>query len=123
MFFSISLKIAIILNMITILASLIVCFANRNSRIVTEMESIAHQCRWAGILYFVFAWFTGDGSFTAHGRTTYTEVAYWMLLVSIGWLIVFGISTMARLWSKHDTYNVRSLATGIIYFIIAYLLQ
>lgn len=124
MFFDISLKIAIVVNVVAIISNCALCFVNSNYKaIVDQLKAITIQCRWVGVLYFTFAWFMGRGSLVDSERTTYDQVAYWLIISSIGWLVVFGITLVSRLWDGEDKLSSKALTIGIIYFVLAYLLH
>ena len=123
MFFSISLKIGIVLNIIAILFNLVVCFVSNEYKWYDQMHKISTQCRWIGLIYIVLAWFMGDGAVLASGRTTYAQVAHWMSIFSVGWIVVFTISLFSKLWSSGEKMTNKALWTALLYFIVAFLIH
>ena len=123
MFFNISIKIAIVVNIIAIISHVAVCFTDTTSNRSGQFREITRQCRWIGLLYFIFAWFMGDGSLVSSGRTTYEQVAFWMLVASIGWLIVFAVTLLSKFCGKEDVLGSKALMMGVVYFLLAYLLH
>lgn len=123
MFFNISIKIAVAVNIIAIVSHLALCFTGSTSNRSGQFKEITRQCRWIGLLYFTFAWFMGDGSPVSSGRTTYEQVAFWMLTASIGWLIVFAATLISRFSGKGDVLGSKALMMGVLYFVLAYLLH
>lgn len=123
MFFDISLKIAIAVNVVAIIANGALCFMKDHYRVMDQLKGITVQCRWVGVLYFIFAWFMGNGSLVDSGRTTYDQVAYWLIISSIGWLFVFIFTLVSKLWNSDDTLSSKALFIGITYFVLAYLLH
>lgn len=89
MFYNISLIIGIVLNFIAILSNILICFVNDENKWNGQMKIISTQSRWIGLVYIVLAWFVGNGEIVSAGRDTYAQVAHWMQIFSIGWIIVF----------------------------------
>ncbi len=122
MFFNISLKIGIVLNIVALLSNVALCLTCAK-RIWREVSEISIQCRWIGLLYTVMAWFMGEGTVLSSGRNTYEEVAYWMSIFSVGWITVFIITLVAKIWSDGDKLTKKSLSCALIYFAVAYLVH
>lgn len=123
MFFGISLKIGIALNIIAILFNMCVCFVSNEYKWYDQMQKISIQCRWIGLVYIVLAWFMGDGTILASGRTTYAQVAHWMSIFSVGWIIVFTVSLISKLWCSGEKMTNKALWTALLYFIVAFLIH
>lgn len=123
MFFSISLKIGIVLNIIAIVSNLVVCFISNEYKWYHQIHKISTQCRWIGLFYIVLSWFMGDGTVLSSGRTTYAQVAHWMSIFSIGWIIVFTVSLFSNLWSNGEKMTNKALGTALLYFIVAFLIH
>lgn len=123
MFFSISLKIGIVLNVIAILTNLGVCFISNEYKWYEQVEKISIQCRWIGLIYIILAWFMGDGVILSSGRDTYAQVAHWMSIFSVGWIIVFTVSMFSKIWSKGDKMTNKALGAALLYFVVAFLIH
>lgn len=123
LYFNISIKIAIVITTIAIVLNIALCFIKSNFNVMNQLKSIITQLRWIGTLYFLFAWFMGNGSKLASGRTTYEDVARWLLFTSVGWLIAFVFTLVSKLWSSEDKLSGGALVCGIIYFVLAFLLH
>lgn len=117
MYFDISIKIALIISVIALVSNVALCFIKSGYNISSQLKEITVQCRWIGLLYFVFAWFMSDS------KTVYQQVAQYMLFVSIGWIIVFVLSSVSKFWSNGDKLGKKALGMGIMYFVLAYLLH
>lgn len=116
-------KIAIVVTVIAMLSNVVLCFVQSNHNLINQLKSMVSQLRWIGTLYFVFSWFMGNGSKVASGRTTYEQVAYWLLIASVGWLIVFVLTLISKTWNREDKLGSGALLCGISYFILAFLLH
>ncbi len=123
MFFEISLQIAIIVNVVAIIANVILCFVSSNDRVMEELKAITVQCRWVGVLYYTFAWFMGNGSMTDSGITTYDLVVWWLFVSAIGWLFAFVFTLVSGLWNYRDRLSSKAFVMGTTYFVLAYLLH
>ena len=117
MYFDISIKIALIISVIALVSNAALCFVKSGYNISSQLKEITVQCRWIGLLYFAFAWFMSDA------KTAYQQVAQYMLLVSIGWIIIFLLSSVSKFWSSGDKLGKKALGMGIMYFVLAYLLH
>lgn len=84
---------------------------------------ISTQCRWIGLIYITLAWFMGDGTIVASGRDTYMQIAHWMQIFSIGWIVVFVVTLFFRLFNQNDKMSNKALGSALIYFIVAYLIH
>ena len=123
LFYNIAIKIAIVVSGIAIFSNVALCFVNGNDNLMEQFKSIITHLRPIGTLYFAFAWFMGNGSRVASGRTTYEDVAYWLLVVSVGWLLVFAGTVLLNIFNRQKIFNSGSLKYGILYFIFAFLLH
>ena len=117
MYFDISIKIALIISVIALVSNAALCFIKSGYNISSQLKEITVQCRWIGLLYFAFAWFMSDA------KTAYQQVAQYMLLISIGWIIVFVLSSVSKFWSSGDKLGKKVLGMGIMYFVLSYLLH
>lgn len=122
-YFNISMKIAIGITAIAMISNVVLCFAQSNYNLINQLKSMVSQLRWIGTLYFGFAWFMGNGSKVASGRTTYEQVAYWLFIASVGWLIIFVLTLISKAWNREDKLSSGALLCGISYFILAFLLH
>lgn len=123
MFFSISIKIGIILIIIAILSNIILCFVSSGYKWYDQIAKISTQCKWIGLLYIVLAWFMGDGSVLSSGRDTYAQVAHWMSIFSVGWIIVFTLSLFSKLWSNGEKMTSKALGMALLYFVVSFLIH
>lgn len=123
MFYNIALVTGIALNCIAILTNILICFINDENKWNGQMKIILTQCRWIGLVYIALAWFVGNGEIVSAGRDTYAQVAHWMQLFSVGWIIVFIVALFSKLWNKNENMSGRALASALIYFIAAYLIH
>lgn len=123
MFFDIALKAGLILNAVSIVSNAVLCFLKSSNKYEYQLRLLAKQCRWGGVIYFVFAWFMGDGSILASGRNTFSEVAYMMQTISLYWLGVFLLTLFCKIWISKDNMSKTSLITAICYFVIAFLIH
>lgn len=123
LFYNIAIKTAIAISGIAIVSNIALCFVNGNYNLVEQLKSIIIHLRPIGTLYFAFAWFMGNGSRVASGRTTYEDVAYWLLVVSVGWLIVFAVTLLSKIFNREEIFNSGSLKYGVLYFVLAFLLH
>lgn len=123
MFYNISLIIGIVLNFIAIISNILICFVNDENKWNGQMKIISTQSRWIGLVYIILAWFVGNGEIVSAGRDTYVQVAHWMQIFSIGWIIVFGITLFSKLWNKNENLSGKALASSLLYFIVAYLIH
>lgn len=122
-YFNISMKIAIGITVIAMISNVVLCFVQSNHNLINQLKSMVSQLRWIGTLYFGFSWFMGNGSKVASGRITYEQVAYWLLIASVGWLIIFVLTLISKAWNREDKLSSGALLCGISYFILAFLLH
>lgn len=122
-YFNISMKIAIGITVIAMISNVVLCFVQSNYNLINQLKRMVSQLRWIGTLYFGFSWFMGNGSKVASGRTTYEQVAYWLLIASVGWLIIFVLTLISKAWNREDKLSSGALLCGISYFILAFLLH
>lgn len=123
MYFSVAIRIGIVLTFISIIANVVLCFVSNEYKWATQIASISKQCRWIGLVYIFLAWFMGDGSMLSSGRDTFGQVAHWMSIFSVGWIIVFVVSLLSKLWTDGDKMSGSALATALIYFIVAFFIH
>lgn len=116
-------KIAIGITVIAMISNVVLCFVQSNYNLINQLKRMVSQLRWIGTLYFGFSWFMGNGSKVASGRTTYEQVAYWLLIASVGWLIIFVLTLISKAWNREDKLSSGALLCGISYFILAFLLH
>ena len=102
---------------------MILCFVNDENKWNGQMCVISTQCRWIGLIYITLAWFMGDGTIVASGRDTYMQIAHWMQIFSIGWIVVFVVTLFFRLFNQNDKMSNKALGSALIYFIVAYLIH
>lgn len=123
MYFSIALRIGIALTFISIITNLIFCFVSNEYKWAAQIASISNQCRWIGLVYIILAWFMGDGSMLSSGRDTFGQVAHWMSIFSVGWIIVFVVSLLSKLWADGDKMSGNALVTALLYFVVAFFIH
>lgn len=123
MFYSIALITGIALNFIAIISNILICFMNDGNRWNGQMRTISAQCRNVSLIYIALAWFVGNGEIVKSGRDTYAQVAYWMQLFSIGWMIAFVITLFSKIWKRDENLSGKALISALLYFVIAYLIH
>lgn len=120
MYYDISIKIALIISILALVSNAALCIMKNNLHnvnIISQLKEITLQCRWIGLLFFVFSWFSVNVS------TQFQEIAQYMLIVSIGWIVVFVLSSISKFWNSGENFGTKALGMGIMYFILAYLLH
>ena len=123
MYFSIALRVGIVLTVISIIANVVLCFVSDEYKWAAQIGSIAKQCRLIGFVYIILAWFMGDGSILSSGRNTFEQVAHWLSIFSVGWIIVFVVSLLSKLWADGEKMSGNALAAALIYFIVAFFIH
>lgn len=123
MFYNISLIIGIVLNFVAIIFNILVCFVDDESKWNGQMKIISTQCRWISLVYVALAWFVGNGEIVSAHRDTYSLVAHWMQIFSIGWIIVFIVTLFSKLWNRNENLSGKALGSALLYFVIAYLIH
>lgn len=122
MFFQISFIAGSILELIAILCSIAVCFMN-GGHTEAHFTTISSQCRMAGAVYLVLSWFLGDSHTGIFGRDTYAAVSWILLILAVGWFLVFFLSVLSNLWSTGEKKWRSALAWSIVCFLLGYLLH
>lgn len=123
MFYNIALIIGIVLNFIALLSNLLICFVNDENKWNGQMKIISTQSRWIGLVYIALAWFVGNGEVVAGGQNIYAQIAHWMQIFSIGWIIVFMVTLFSKLWNKNENLSKKALTFALLYFVVAYLIH
>ena len=123
MFYNISVIVGIILNFIAIGSNILICIVNDENKWSGQMKIISTQCRWIGLVYIALAWFVGNGEIVFDGRDTYAQIAHWMQIFCIGWIIVFVVTLLSKLWNKNENLSDKALAFSLLYFVVAYLIH
>ena len=79
------------------------------------------QMDWSGV--YSFSLVCGNGEIVSAGRDTYAQVAHWMQIFSIGWIIVFIVTLFSKLWNKNENLSSKALVSSLLYFVVAYLIH
>lgn len=94
------------------------CFMTRNSDVREECRTLSIQFRAFGFVFVFLALMAADSGFSIW----FTDMLSLLGQIAIGWIAVFILSLISRIWNKEKNLTLRNFVSAAIYCVLNALL-